>query len=305
MLIVLMFTGITLGGSTPSLVAAWMIPEFGWQVLFLIGGAVPLTLVIVLSRALPESIKFLALRPGKQAALLRVARRMRADLEFPDSARFEVRRSVSGAGVGVRELFSGGLAAITPLLWLVFAMTLMSHYFLGSWTPILFERSGLSPGDAALASGLYHVGGAIGGLLISFLIDRYGLVTVVAFLAAACPVVVGIGLASGNVLALTLLSASAGICVLGAQFGNNASSGMLYPTEVRAKGVGMALSAGRIGSIVGPLVGGYLLAHQWSLSALFVAAAVPLVLGVVAAALLARLCIRRFGGLRIDDVPLR
>jgi len=304
MLIVLMFTGITLGGSTPSAVAAWLIPDFGWQTLFLIGGAVPLLLALLLAFVLPESIKYLALTPARRRELLRVARKMRPDIHFSDNSTFGIKRSTASESSSLAEIFSGGLRWITPLLWVAFSMTLMAHYFLGSWTPILFEQSGLDPEAAALASGLYHLGGAIGGLLISVLIDRYGFVTVALFLLAGCPVVVAIGQVSGNALALTVLSLSAGICVLGAQFGNNASAGLLYPTELRAKGVGLALSAGRIGSVIGPLVGGYLMGRQWPLSGLFAAAAVPLLVGVIAASVLTRMCVRRFGGLRLDDAPV-
>jgi len=302
MLIVLMFTGITLGSGSPSIIAATLVPSYGWQVLFVIGGLFPLVVAACLVFFLPESIKFLAVRNVRRDRLLQTARRARRDLEIPDDAEFVVRRSdhAESTGLGLRAILSGGLAWITPLLWFCFASTLMANFFLNSWMPLLFERSGMSPDEAALASGLYHVGGTLGGLIISVLIDRYGVLVIAVFLALAGPVVAGIGLA-GLPNALLALSLGAGVCVLGAQFGNNASAGMIYPTEVRAKAVGWAFSIGRFGSILGPLVGGYLIAQESTLMRMFLVAAAPLALGALAATALTRLCYRRYGGLRLDD----
>jgi AAHS family 4-hydroxybenzoate transporter-like MFS transporter len=301
MLIVLMFTGITLGAGTPSVVAAWLVPRFGWQVLFLLGGIVPLVVAACIAFLLPESIKFLALRDDKREQLLRVARQARPDLSIPKSAVFEFPQTMPSEGLGLRQIFSHGLAWITPLLWFCFGMTLMANYFLNSWMPVLFVQLGLPPGEAALASGLYHVGGTIGGVLISVLIDRYGFVIIASLLLLAGPVVAGIGIESLSYPALLALSLAAGICVLGAQFGNNAAAGLLYPTEIRAKAAGWAFSVGRFGSILGPLVGGMLLARNRPLPDLFLAAAAPLAAAAVAALILSRICFKRFEGLQIAD----
>jgi len=303
MLIVLMFTGITLGGGTPSVIAAWLVPQHGFTVLFLIGGVVPLVIAACVALFLPESVKFLSLRPDKREELLRVARKVRPDLSISPSTVFELQQSMPSRGIGLRQIFSHGLHWITPLLWFCFGMTLMANYFLNSWMPVLFVQMGLPPDEAALASGLYHVGGTIGGLLISILIDRYGFVVIALLLLLGAPVVAGIGIESIPYSVLLALSLAAGICVLGAQFGNNAAAGLLYPTEFRAKAVGWAFSMGRFGSILGPLVGGMLLARSWPLSNLFLAAAVPLVAAAVAAMIMTRICFLRFKGLPLDDTP--
>jgi AAHS family 4-hydroxybenzoate transporter-like MFS transporter len=303
MLIVLMFTGITLGGGTPSVVAAWLVPQYGWQVLFLIGGVVPLVIAACVFVLLPESIKFLALRPDKRDELVRVTRKLRPDIVISESTVFEFQQLMPGKGIGLRQVFSQGLQWITPLLWFCFGMTLMANYFLNSWMPVLFVEMGLPPGEAALASGLYHVGGTLGGLMISVLIDRFGFVVIALLLLLGGPVVAGIGIESLPYTALLALSLAAGICVLGAQFGNNAAAGLLYPTEIRAKAVGWAFSMGRFGSILGPLVGGMLLARSWPLSDLFLAAAIPLLAAAIAAMIMTRICFLRFQGLPLDDKP--
>lgn len=303
-LVVLMFTGITLGSGSPGPVAAWLVPQYGWQVLFLIGGTVPLVVAACLFFVLPESVKFLAPRPHRRAELLRIARRMRPELHIREDAQFTIaappREEAEG---GLRPIFGGGLAAITPLLWICFCTALMANYFLSSWMPLLFEANGVPPEKAALASSLYHVGGTVGGLAVSVLLDRFGFLAIAALFALAAPAVAAVGLPGLSHASLTLLAACAGFAVLGAQFGNNASAGLLYPPAFKSRGVGSALAVGRLGSILGPLIGSALIAMQLSVQTLFVVAAVPMLFGVVAAAILARLCYLRFRGFQLDDTP--
>jgi AAHS family 4-hydroxybenzoate transporter-like MFS transporter len=306
-LVVLMFTGITLGSSAPGFIAAWMLPTFGWSMLFLVGGMVPLLVAGCLYFALPESVKFLGGRPERRAELLETARRMRPELALADDTQFEspVRKSSGRALLGIAEVFGPGFIAITPLLWVCFVTTLMANYFLNSWLPTLFNNVGLTPQKAALASSLYHIGGTVGGLLISVLLDRFGFVVIAVLFVLAAPAIAAIGGSGASFAALAPLATIAGLCVLGAQFGNNAAAGLLYPTQFRSKGVGLALAVGRLGAIVGPLVGGQLIKMHLPMRQLFLAAAAPMLIGGVAAVILVRLCYVRLGMLRLGDIPLQ
>lgn len=308
-LVVLMFTGITLGSGMPGPVAGWLVPEYGWQILFVIGGAVPLAIAVVLFFALPESVKFLARHPSRRAQLLKTARRMRPDLQLPDDAQFVVEQPAAAAAssnsdfLGLRQIFTGGLAFITPLLWVCFGTTLMANYFLNSWLPLIFESNGITPKQAAIASTLYHFGGTIGGIVVSVLLNRFGFAAIAALFALAAPAIAAIGFEGLSTTTLTYVSGFAGLAVLGAQFGNNACSGLIYPTEARSQGVGWALGIGRIGSIVGPYVGGVLIGMNIPMNELFLWASLPMALGLVAAMLVARLCYKRFRGFTLDDRP--
>ncbi|HTV80639.1 MAG TPA: MFS transporter [Steroidobacteraceae bacterium] len=306
-LVVLMFTGITLGSSAPGFISAWVLPTFGWQVLFLVGGAVPLLVALCLTFALPESVKFLGAHPERRGDLLRVARRMRPDLSLAEDTQLvsSVRLEPGDDDAGLGGIFDRGFVLITPLLWVCFATTLMANYFLNSWMPLLFNDAGLTPPKAALASSLYHIGGTVGGLLISVLLDRFGFVVIAALFVCAAPAIAAIGGSTMSYSALAPLATLSGLCVLGAQFGNNAAAGLLYPTEFRSKGVGWALGVGRFGAIAGPLLGGHLIKLHLPLRQLFLAAAVPMLIGAVAAVILVRLCYVRLGALRLSDVPVR
>jgi MFS transporter, AAHS family, 4-hydroxybenzoate transporter len=305
-LITLMFVGITLGSSAPGIIAYALMPRYGWTVLFLIGGIVPLGVGLCLIRALPESVKFLALRAHRRRTLLLTLRKLRPDLTIPDDAQFTSINTPAreAPSAGLKMLFGGGLGWITPLLWLCFSTAMMSNYFLNSFLPLIFRDSGLPPGKAALAATLYHVGGTVGGLLMSVLLDRFGLLVVAVLFAIAVPAIWALGVVPTTFAGLASLAGASGFAVLGAQFGNNAAAGLLYPTVVRSKGVGWALGVSRFGAIVGPLAGGVMLGMNLPLEKLFLAAAAPMVIGAVAAVVLVRLCYLRLGGLRLEDVPV-
>ncbi len=331
-LITLMFVGITLGSSAPGVIAYAWLPHYGWRVLFWVGGLVPLAVAGCLIFALPESVKFLAVHGRRPRELLAIARRMRPDLDIHEDARFVAwaaapeaplreggGRSESrgaampsgsrgpvrsgGGAVGLRQLFAGGLEWITLLLWACFATALMSNYFLNSFLPLIFRDSGMPADRAALAATMYHVGGTVGGLLMSVLLDRFGFVVIALLFAAAVPAIAALGLVPTTFIALAPLATMSGLAVLGAQFGNNAAAGLLYPTAVRSKGVGWALGIGRFGAIVGPLAGGMLLGMNLPPHELFLTAAAPMLAGAIAAAVLVRLCYVRLGGLRLGEVP--
>jgi MFS transporter, AAHS family, 4-hydroxybenzoate transporter len=173
-------------------------------------------------------------------------------------------------------------------VWVCFATALMTHYFLSSWLPLLGAASGLPRERVALLAILYSVGGTLGGLVMSVLMDRYGFAVIALLLAMAVPVIALLGLTGMSGPALLPLVSVAGLAVLGAQFGNNASAGMLYPTEFRAMAVGWALAVGRLGSILGQVIGGTLIGMHVPLRGLFLGASLPMLLGAAAALQLMR-----------------
>jgi AAHS family 4-hydroxybenzoate transporter-like MFS transporter len=295
-MIILMFTGITFGGSVPGAVAAWLVPHYGWPVLFLIGGVAPIAMALVAGLWLPESIKYLTVKQhGTRIARILIA--MRPGAAVGPQTRFVLADERHATSFSPRLLFSDGLTAITPLLWVLFVLNLMGFYFLASWNPTLLANAKVSPGMAAIATALFQIGGTIGGLTLSRPIDRKGFLPVTILFAAAVPVIASIGYV-GRVspLLLMLVLLLGGFCVLGLQFGLNAASAMLYPTAVRSNGSGWAFGIGRFGSIAGPYVGGYLIARHVPIEQLYVLAAIPFAVGAVACYVLTRLYYARFKG---------
>jgi len=301
-LIVLMFTGITIGAGIPGTVQAWLIPQYGWQAMFWIGGLGPLAVAACLPFALPESVKFLAFRPHRRAELLATVRDLRRDLDIADDARFLGASGPHASGSGITQVFSGHFAWITPLLWACFASALMANFFLNSWLPLIFETHGLTATESGIATSCYHYGGTIGGVLVSLVLRRFGFAAIAVLFLCASLAIAAIGAPGGSYLTTLLAVILAGFCTVGAQFGNNAAAGLLYPTAFRSRGIGWALGVGRFGSIVGPLVGGVLVGMQVPLEQLFLVAAIPMLAGLLAAIGIAALSLSRLGSLELDEI---
>ena len=300
--VVLMFTGVTAGSLLPGVAIAAM-PEAGWRGLYFIGGIVPLVMAAVMWVWLPESIKFLALQQGARAraALARTVRRIRPDLAITPATVFVNSEGKGHGRAPVMDLFRDGMGWITALLWLLFIVNLAANYFLYSWMPIVFSANGFTPAQAALTSGCYYVGGVAGGVTASRLIDRFGLPAITAFFLFSTPAVACIGLPGLPQLAVAALVGLGGFGVFGVQLGLNAVAGLIYPTRVRSSGVGWAFGVGRVGGILGPMVGAWLVARHLPMSTLFIAPAVPLAIGFFACAALWHLCRIRFAGRRLGD----
>lgn len=274
--VTLMFCGFPIGAVIGGLISAWTIAIFGWKSVFIAGGALPLLLVPALLIALPESIRFLASRDGRRAEALALLVRIdpSAETHLSDSALAPV--DCAQDRVAFARLFQDGRGAGTLLLWTAFFCNLLVLYFLINWLPSVLQRAGIPLERAIIATVLLNAGGVVGGLTFSRLIDRFGAVGVLAaaYLSAAI-LVAAIGFRWSEVSVTLVVVFAAGFSVIGAQFGMNAFAAEYYPTSLRATGVGAALGVGRIGSIVGPVAGGFMLGMNLETSQLFAIAAVP------------------------------
>jgi AAHS family 4-hydroxybenzoate transporter-like MFS transporter len=284
--VVLIFFGTTFGAALPGPFAAWLVPQYGWQILFYLGGFVSLAVGLLLIVALPESLRFLVLQQKFERAL-RVANAF-SKRQFDAATAFVVDVTEGREKHALAELFRGKLAIITPLLWLLFCINLMTLYFLNQWFPLVFSDAGLPPRAVALAITYFQVGGTIGGVFVMRPLDRFGFAPVVLLFIVASPIIAAIGYLTWSEAALMTAVFFSGFCLLANQSSINALSGMVYPTSVRSFGVGWALGVGRIGSIAGPIVGGVLVAQHMPVVRLYQIGAVPVLLGAVIAFVLAR-----------------
>jgi AAHS family 4-hydroxybenzoate transporter-like MFS transporter len=285
--IILMFTGVSFGSAMPGPFSDWLVPVYGWRALFIVGGVFPLFLTVPLFFALPESLKFLALDTRRSAAAAKMLRTLNPSSTANENDRFLVADGLAARRGHLADLFEGPYALVTPLLWALFVINFMVLYFFNSWMPTLFEGAGASASLAAYATSIFQIGGIAGGLLLSRYIDRKGLFPVVIYFIAAVPVVALVGVFSSST-ALIGVTFVAGFCVVGLQYGLNATAGVIYPTHIRANGVGFALGIGRLGAVMGPWIGGQLILLNLSVDNLFVLVAAPMALGAVICFMLAR-----------------
>jgi AAHS family 4-hydroxybenzoate transporter-like MFS transporter len=164
----------------------------------------------------------------------------------------------------------------TLLLWGINFANLLNLFFLANWLPTIISGAGYSGGTGIALGIMLQVGGVVGTVGMGFLIDRLGFyrILVPALLLAALSIAM-IGHAGMPLALLATTVTVSGFCIVGAQPAINALAAMIYPTGVRATGVGWSLGIGRAGSIVGPVVAGYFVSQGWSTSAIFGAAGVP------------------------------
>jgi MFS transporter, AAHS family, 4-hydroxybenzoate transporter len=267
--------GFTGGAIAGGLISTVLIPWGGWRSVFVVGGLLPLAIAAVMYWRLPESLLFLSLQPGAHDQLAQLLRRIAPGLDQGRDLRLRGPEQVEARG-SLARLFRDGRALMTLLLWLVSFTNLLNLFFLANWLPLLSTRMGFSASTAVLMGTTLQLGGLIGAVFMGPLIDRLGYyrVLVPAFLIAGLAVA-AIGEPGMPLPLLYLVIFAAGICIVGAQPALNALASTLYPTEIRATGIGWSLGVGRVGAIVGPVVAAQLVALNWSSQALFLAASVP------------------------------
>ncbi len=272
-LVTLIFVGMGGGAVLASLVGGALLPVWGWRSVFYVGGVLPLALALVLARTLPESVRFLTERGADPARVRAILLRIAPDLgDTPITAAPPARRT----GVAVTQLFTDGRAAGTLLLWVPFFMNLLILYFILSWLPSLLRQAGMpvSAGITAVLS--FSIGGIVGTTLQGPLMKSMGVfAAILSEFVASLGLVVLASVIFANFPVMMAVTFVLGITVQGAQAGMNALSATYYPTTIRSTGVGWALGVGRIGSIVGPMIGGVMLSMAWTPQQIFMAGAVP------------------------------
>jgi AAHS family 3-hydroxyphenylpropionic acid transporter len=224
------FCGLPAGGGTSALATQLLPSGFDWRVLFLMGGVLPLVIVPALVLWMTETLQH-----GARASAVRVP-------------------------IG-QVLFAAGRALPTLLLWLSFLPTLLILYLILNWLPTLVAAQGLERAIAPQASLAFNFASIPGALLFSRLVDRIGPRWPLASTYAALLVslfLLGSATSLGTIL---LYSSAAGFFLMGANYSLYGVAAAYYPLVMRGTGSGASVAVGRIGSVIGPLLAGMLLAQ--------------------------------------------
>ena len=224
----LMFCGMPFGGAIAAALAGWALGGFGWKLIFLVGGVAPILLLPLVILILPET------RPAAS-------------------------EHVAPRGL-LHTLFAEGRAPGTLLLWISYGLTLVILYLLLNWLPTLALSKGLSPHQAPQVSLAFNLTSIVGALILGQLVDWRGVRWPMSLCYAGL-VAVMVALAAANGYAPVMaLSGLAGFLVIGAQYALYGIAPSYYPAASRAGAAGAAVAVGRLGSIVGPVAAGLLLA---------------------------------------------
>jgi MFS transporter, AAHS family, 4-hydroxybenzoate transporter len=299
-MVVIGVVGTALGGGLAGLVAYILLDAYTWRSVFLFGGVAPLLMVIVGFFILPESPKFLVLRPQRRRELVELLERLGAPTLAPN-VRLILADEKNGAAASLSELFCGRLRLIVPLLTLSHFLASFALFFVNQWTTVLLTSKGVSVQSAMWATTSFQIAGFLGALSIMLPIDRWGFAPVPCLFACAAVVVCLMGAPGVSPETMTALAGLAGFCVIGMQFGNISATGQVFPTYVRSNGVGFCYGFGRLGSAVGPSIAGVFVGLGFSIGQLFYFAGGLMVLGIFTGSLLTPLYRRQVADLRQVD----
>jgi AAHS family 4-hydroxybenzoate transporter-like MFS transporter len=281
-MIMVTFTGAPIGGFLCGQLAGFLLPQFGWPSVFLVGGVVPLLMVVALALWLPESPRFLAAKgrlSPREAALLR-----RLDIRPGGGIAADVDLAQDNP---IKMLFGRGYALQTVLLWIVFFCSLMNLFLFVYWLPEVLHLTGMTPAEAARATSFRELGAILAVLYLGLLIDRFGPERALALhYAAGIVFIAAIALFAMPYLLLVIMIFFSGMTIIGSQTGANAACGKLYPARMRTSGLGWALGVGRLGGIAAPVLGGYLLSLGMAPTHIFLNACLFALVAAVATGLL-------------------
>jgi AAHS family 4-hydroxybenzoate transporter-like MFS transporter len=286
--------GFPSGTTCIGLVAAWLVPSYGFSAVFFAAGAAGLALLVILLLFLPESVQFLALNQPQSPALARQMKYFAPDLVITPETRFVVHRAEKPKGFAVTELFAPANRTATALLWAAYFFEGLTYITIASWLAVVLETAGLSPVQASLTFSY----AASGGIVVSFLLmrplDKFGpsASVVTALIAIASLVLLGM---PDNPQWLIVVAAIGVHSFCSATHSSlNGTVGLFYPTGIRSNGVGWASGLGRIASIIGPIYLGYLLSWKLPLQDVLYIVAAPYLLLVLACLGLGKLYRKNF-----------
>jgi len=249
--------GFPFGWALSGVVAMFVVPHFGWRVLLAVSGLIAMALIPFLIVYLPESIRFLSGKgrneeAGEQMRRIEKTARLTASQWTFDSST-QGARQVKGA---LSQLFSTKLATMTILVWLSYFFTLLTVHGLSVWIPQLFVKAGYSLVKSYSFSIVQSMWAMVGGFFLGFLLDHFGRKPglLLSYMFGGFSILI-FSIADSPAF-LYLAGIATGLFVLPLPSVLHVVAGEIYPTSIRATGVGWAAVASRVGSILGPIFGG-------------------------------------------------
>lgn len=277
----IMLSFYSVGAMISALVAMLIIPRYGWEATFIIGG-IPLLFLPWLARQLPESLHYLLERDRTAAS--RLLARIDAQVDTRQVNLDTPVRTSSAAPLS--RLFTEGRRVGTLFLWLGFGMCMLMVYGLNTWLPKIMVAGGFELGSSLMFLVTLNIGATAGALSGGWLADRWGCKrTLILFFLFAVVSLCILGIKPGPVL-LNVMLLIAGATTIGTLAVIHAFAAQQYPSEIRSTGVSWCSAIGRFGGVAGPALGGLMLSMNLPLQFNFILCAVPGVIAIFAIAMI-------------------
>ena len=278
--VALVTAGYPTGAMMTSVVAGFIMPEYGWRSMFVFGGLITLGMVVVAWLMIPESLKYLLEKQPKNALIkineiLQKLKHSPID-ELPE--RIKSHKNKTTLLNNMRMLLSPKYRSLSLTLWTAFFCSFSTLYFLMSWIPKLMENAGYDMAAGRNAFFLFNLGGVIGIYLLGYLSIKWKLTNLIFNLSIASAIsMIAFALAPNELNTLLILIVMIGILQQSAFTGLYGVAAKAYPTEIRSTGVGWAIGLGRIGAVIGPALAGYLILAGYDMSANFMFFSIPMI----------------------------
>ena len=271
---------VPLGAMLAGILGSQLLETTGWRALFVAGGVVPLAAVAVLARLLPESPRFLARHPARWPELVQLAGKL--GLQLPPNAPIDDSTERRVARAPFSSLFDAEFRRDTIALWVSFCSCLLAVYLGFSWLPTVLAGAGFGSGIASSSITAFNLGGVVGALVSGAVMSRIGsraaMVTMSLGAVAGAITLSAMKLSTGVPLApiMIMLTITGGL-INAIQTTMYALATNVYPSAVRATGVGAATAVGRAGAILSGYAGPWALAFRGSASYFVLIAAAMIV----------------------------
>jgi benzoate transport len=252
----LMAIGYPVGGVLGGMFVAVLLRDYDWRSVFYFGSAVTVVFIPLVYFLIPESVHWLA-RKQPIGALEKVNRTLKrlghsAVAALPTISDSDRKRTVI-------DIFAPGLIATTLIVTAAYFLHITTFYYILKWVPDIVVRMGFQASSAAGVLNWYMAGGATGGAIFGLLTMRYNLkgLTIATFLLSTVMVAI-FGVTPADLGNLSTICFLAGFMTNAAIVGMYAIFAHAYPTHVRATGTGFAIGVGRGGSVLAPIIAGFL-----------------------------------------------
>lgn len=284
-LVSLMFSGYAVGGMCSALLGIWLVPQFGWKIMFMMGG-LPLLLLPLIWYLLPESIDYLVRRKNTEEAF-KILKQIDNSLTYNNQMQISLHNENQAVSKSpVKDLFAENRGSVTLLFWTSVFMALILVYALGNWLPKLMVEAGYDLSTSLVFLFALNIGGMLGAIFGGYLADRFNLAKVLCTLFASGAIALFLLSYSLPTFILYMCIAVAGAASIGGQILLLAYMSQYYSSNIRATGLGMALGVGRLGAILGPILCGWLLSLSLPLTYNFIALAIPCMIAVISVSMI-------------------
>ena len=276
----LVMGGYPIGAVLSGLAVASLLPKYGWRMVFEFAGIATIITIPLIIFYMGESLDFLLkTQPAKALARLN---KLLIKMHLPVLSELPVLSIVDKQKNTVASLMVPNLKWGTIKLWIGIFMSFATLYFLTSWIPKLAAITGMSVSLAIYAGTIFNLG-AFGGIVTQgYLSAKFGLrPTISWFLFFTALLMISFGYFTSSI-AILIMIGLIGFGIQGGFVGLYSLAAEIYPTKIRATGVGWAIGLGRAGAIIGPIIGGMLITTGMHMSATFFVFSIPLFVAALA-----------------------